>query len=104
MSKLKNSGAKSALSKPNKKEAGGAITVTSKQAQTTYNVPPISLRLSSRDKSNVNSWVKDLKNLTERGVSPAKLMRALTGYRNDLDDSDRDSFDRALVGYIEKMN
>ncbi|MGL6262121.1 hypothetical protein [Vibrio sp. WXL210] len=74
------------------------ITTVKQRNDTTYQVPPISLRLSRNDKKEVMDWVDDVSELTalNRKVSPAKLMRALLLMREDIDDA-------KLAAHIDKM-
>ncbi len=63
------------------------ITTVATKTGTTYKVTPLSMRLSLSDKKAVNDWVEELQELCPRKVSPAKLMRALTALKDDIDEN-----------------
>ena len=85
MNKLKKKGAKSNLASINKNNAEASvvkkerITTVGKRTDTTYKVPPLSIRLSQADKKELSDWVDELNEKTEknRKANPAKLLRAL---------------------------
>lgn len=62
-----------------------AITTVKKKATTSYNETPISLRMSAKDKQAINDWVEELQEMTPRSVSSAKLFRALTMMKDEID-------------------
>ncbi|HGS4746587.1 TPA: hypothetical protein ACMDSL_004030 [Vibrio parahaemolyticus] len=98
MAKLKARGAitvKSSTDKRNDKSQ--TITTVKKKITTSYKVPPLTLRMSLKDKESIAKWVDDLQELSERNVSAAKLFRALALYRDNIDDED-------LIKIIDKMN
>ncbi|MGQ5486895.1 hypothetical protein E4T25_12760 [Photobacterium damselae subsp. piscicida] len=82
---LSNKGAKSSLASRADRRNKTTITTVRKQPLTTYKVPPLTLRLSLADKQKVQDWVEELQKDTKRKVSAAKLLRALTLMRNNLD-------------------
>lgn len=99
MGKLKRRGAikdiSSSLREGLDKPSG--ITTVKKKVTTSYKVPPLTLRMSLADKKAIGDWVDDLQKLSERNVSAAKLFRALTLYRDNIDNED-------LIELINKMN
>ncbi|HGS5816833.1 TPA: hypothetical protein ACPJ1A_004406 [Vibrio diabolicus] len=98
MAKLKARGAitvKYSTDKRNDKSQ--TITTVKKKITTSYKVPPLTLRMSLKDKESIAKWVDDLQELSERNVSAAKLFRALALYRDNIDDED-------LIKIIDKMN
>lgn len=100
---LKNKGAKSSLAgigskdKKQDNEHRGRITTVKEKMDTTYKVSPLTMRLSLSDKKEVNDWVDDLQEKTKRNVSPAKLMRALTAMKDEIDQE-------KLLNIINDMN
>lgn len=99
MSKLKKRGSITAVSCSQKENSGksGGITTVKKKVTTSYKVPPLTLRMSLRDKQAIGDWVGDLQELSERNVSAAKLFRALVLYRRKIDNEE-------LIELINKMN
>ncbi|ABU75075.1 MULTISPECIES: hypothetical protein [Vibrio] len=98
MAKLKARGAITiASSTEQKNEKSQAITTVKKKVTTSYKVPPLTLRMSLKDKESIAGWVDDLQKLSERNVSAAKLFRALALYRDNIDDDE-------LIKLIDKMN
>jgi hypothetical protein len=104
MNKLKSRGAKSSLAnlskqseeqKTDSKKERRLTTVNEKTA-TTYKVSPLTMRLSVQDKTAVSNWVDELQANSKRKVSPAKLMRALTEMKDDIDQE-------ALLKLIDEM-
>ena len=90
MNKLVKKGASSALSHRADKvfnDKKKKITTVSDKINTTYKVPPLSLRLSISDKKDIADWVADLQKDTPRKVSPAKLFRALYAIKDDIDEN-----------------
>ncbi|MBY3790699.1 MULTISPECIES: hypothetical protein [Photobacterium] len=85
--KLSNKGAKSSLSSRADRQNKTTITTVRKKPLTTYKVPPLTLRLSLTDKQKVQDWVEDLQENTNRKVSAAKLFRALTSMKDDIDNN-----------------
>ncbi|WP_419208253.1 hypothetical protein ACN08N_25325 (plasmid) [Photobacterium leiognathi subsp. mandapamensis] len=85
--KLSNKGAKSSLALRADRQKKTAITTVRKKPLTTYKVPPLTLRLSLTDKQNVQDWVEELQENTNRKVSAAKLFRALTAMKDEIDNS-----------------
>ena len=86
--KLSNKGAKSSLSSRADRQNKTTITTVRKKPLTTYKVPPLTLRLSLSDKQKVQDWVEELQENTNRKVSAAKLFRALTAMKNDIDNNE----------------
>ena len=86
--KLSNKGAKSSLALRADRQKKTAITTVRKKPLTTYKVPPLTLRLSLTDKQNVQDWVEELQEDTNRKVSAAKLFRALTAMKDEIDNSE----------------
>ncbi|MEZ9900185.1 hypothetical protein AB4332_03650 [Vibrio breoganii] len=74
-----------------------SITTVKTSVKTSYNVSPLTLRMSLTDKQEIADWVDDLQEMTGRKVSPAKLFRALVENREAIDDAE-------LIKLIEKMN
>lgn len=98
MAKLKARGAIAVTSSTEKRnDKTQAITTVRKKVTTSYKVPPLTLRMSLRDKESIAGWVADLQELSERNVSAAKLFRALALYRDNIDDEE-------LIKLIDKMN
>ncbi|WP_104025168.1 hypothetical protein [Vibrio hyugaensis] len=98
MAKLKARGAITVTSSTdNKSDKPQAITTVKKKVTTSYKVPPLTLRMSLKDKERITGWVDDLQELSERNVSAAKLFRALALYRDNIDDDE-------LIKLIDKMN
>ncbi|WP_229626470.1 hypothetical protein [Vibrio parahaemolyticus] len=98
MAKLKARGAISiASSTEQKNEKPQAFTTVKKKITTSYKVPPLTLRMSLKDKESIAGWVDDLQKLSERNVSAAKLFRALALYIDNIDDDE-------LIKLIDKMN
>ncbi len=95
MSKLGKKGATSTLLVRGERPKG--LTTVKGKLKTSYNIPPLTMRMSLADKNNVSEWVEDLQEMTTRKVSPAKLMRALVEYRENIDDE-------VLIKIIDKMN
>jgi len=85
LNKLKARGASSSLASREKKSDRSPITTVTKKPTTTYNVPPMTLRLSLIDKQNISDWVSELQLETSRNVSPAKLYRALVALKDEID-------------------
>jgi hypothetical protein len=86
--KLSNKGAKSSLASRADRQNKTTITTVRKKPLTTYKVPPLTLRLSLSDKQKVQDWVEELQENTNRKVSAAKLFRALTAMKNDIDNNE----------------
>ncbi|CAH0530725.1 hypothetical protein CTH30272_03067 [Allocatenococcus thiocycli] len=90
-SSLKGKGASSSLAGLGKKDKAqdrdhkARITTVHERVDTTYKVSPLTMRLSLSDKKAVNDWVDELQEDTKRKVSPAKLMRALTAMKDEID-------------------
>ncbi len=97
MSKLASQGAISPTLKKGLGTKRTAITTVKKKPKTTYKVPPLTLRMSIEDKQLIAEWVDDLQAMTQRNVSAAKLFRALTLERENIDDD-------KLVELINLMN
>lgn len=99
MSKLRNRGAKTALSSVKRDDLDkfSRITTVKKKVTTSYKVAPMTLRMSINDKKIIGDWVDELQELTSRNVSPAKLFRALALYKDNIDDEE-------LIKLIDKMN
>ncbi|MDN3683229.1 hypothetical protein QWZ04_23255 [Vibrio tapetis subsp. quintayensis] len=98
MSKLRKFGASTSISAKKESQGKGVgITTVRKKVTTSYKVPPLTLRMSLSDKKTITDWVEELQAKTERNVSSAKLFRALSLYRDNIDDND-------LIKLIEKMN
>ncbi|MCR9941893.1 hypothetical protein [Vibrio owensii] len=98
MAKLKARGAITVTSSTDtKNDKPQAITTVKKKVTTSYKVPPLTLRMSLKDKERIVGWVDDLQELSERNVSAAKLFRALALYRDSIDDKE-------LIKLIDKMN
>ena len=98
MAKLKARGAITVTSSTDtKNDKLQAITTVKKKVTTSYKVPPLTLRMSLKDKERIVGWVDDLQELSERNVSAAKLFRALALYRDSIDDKE-------LIKLIDKMN
>lgn len=93
MNKLKSRGAKSSLANllkqsdeqkiDSKKER--RLTTVNEKTTTTYKVSPLTMRLSVQDKMAVNHWIEELQARSRRKVSSAKLIRALTEMKDDID-------------------
>ncbi|ELY1990168.1 hypothetical protein SL034_005299 [Vibrio harveyi] len=98
MAKLKARGAITIASSADKRDdKSQTITTVKKKVTTSYQVPPLTLRMSLKDKKSIAEWVNDLQDLSERNVSAAKLFRALALYRDNIDDEE-------LIKIINKMN
>lgn len=98
MAKLKARGAITVTSSTDKQsDKPQAITTVKKKVTTSYQVPPLTLRMSLNDKKAIGDWVDELQALSERNVSAAKLFRALALYRDSIDDKE-------LIKLIDKMN
>ncbi|HDM8057064.1 hypothetical protein [Vibrio harveyi] len=98
MAKLKARGAITiASSTEQKNEKSQAITTVKKKVTTSYKAPPLTLKMSLKDKESIAGWVDDLQKLSERNVSAAKRFRALALYRDNIDDDE-------LIKLIDKMN
>ena len=98
MGKLKKKGASTSITAIRSKETkSAAITTVKRKLSTSYQVSPLSLRMSVSDKAEINNWVEELQEMTERKVSAAKLFRALTLIRKDIEDD-------LLISMINKMN
>ena len=98
MAKLKARGAITVTSSTDtKNDKPQAITTVKKKVTTSYKVPPLTLRMSLKDKERIVGWVDDLQELSERNVSAAKLFRALALYRDSIDDKE-------LIKLIDKTN
>ena len=98
MAKLKARGAITIASSTDKRDdKSQAITTVKKKVTTSYQVSPLTLRMSLKDKKSIAEWVNDLQDLSERNVSAAKLFRALALYRDNIDDKE-------LIKIINKMN
>ncbi|MGI2799236.1 hypothetical protein ACRTC3_11585 [Photobacterium damselae] len=82
---LSNKGAKSSLASRADRQNKTTITTVRKKPLTTYKVPPLTLRLSLVDKQKVQDWVEELQEDTKRKVSAAKLLRALTSMKDEID-------------------
>lgn len=74
-----------------------SITTVKTSVKTSYKVPPLTLRMSLTDKQEIAQWVDELQSMTGRKVSAAKLFRALSLYREQIDDE-------ALIKLINQMN
>ncbi|HIF9499320.1 TPA: hypothetical protein ACX6SJ_003837 [Photobacterium damselae] len=85
--KLGSQGARSSLATRQDRQTKTTITTVKKKPLTTYKVPPLTLRLSITDKQRVQDWVDELQECTTRKVSAAKLLRALTGMQNEIDNN-----------------
>ena len=64
---------------------------------TTYNVAPLSMRMSLADKQNINDWAHYLQTKTNRKVSAGKLFRALCDLKDEVDEEE-------LLKRINDMN
>ncbi|PMK78568.1 hypothetical protein BCT94_05640 [Vibrio breoganii] len=82
---------------PQPEQKKQSITTVKASLKTSYNVSPLTLRMSLTDKQEIAEWVDDLQEMTGRKVSPAKLFRALVESREIIDDAE-------LIKLIEKMN
>ena len=85
--KLLNKGAKSSLASRADRQNKTTITTVRKKPLTTYKVPPLTLRLSLADKQKVQDWVEEIQDNTNRKMSAAKLFRALTSMKDDIDNN-----------------
>ncbi len=104
MNKLKSRGAKSSLANLSKvsddnkadRKKERRLTTVNEKTETTYKVSPLTMRLSVQDKMAVSNWVDELQANSKRKVSPAKLMRALTEMKDEIDQE-------ALLQLIDDM-
>ena len=105
MSDLKSRGASTSLSL--RRNSGGdkrsSITTVKKKATTSYKVPPLTLRLSIRDKQRIADWVDEVQEGAHHNVSPAKLYRALVEVKENMDDKELESLNIKLAEVIDKM-
>lgn len=62
------------------------ITTVSKRSNTTTGTTPIPIRLSDRDKAELNIWLGKLSDTTGKKITSAKLLRAIIHMRHDLDE------------------
>ncbi|WP_394168022.1 hypothetical protein [Photobacterium piscicola] len=85
--KLLNKGAKSSLASRADRQNKTTITTVRKKPLTTYKVSPLTLRLSLTDKQKVQDWVEEIQENTNRKISAAKLFRALTSMKDDIDNN-----------------
>ena len=53
------------------------ITVTTSASNITSKESPTTMRLPPKAKADLATWIGDLNNLTDKNITPAKLMRGL---------------------------
>ncbi len=104
MSKLKKKGASSLISLPKEsQEKSQGITTVKRKVTTSYNVPPLTLRMSLAEKQEINDWVADVNELSMHKASAAKLYRALNKMKNELTENEVSELNQKLANIIDQM-
>ncbi|EKG9565895.1 hypothetical protein O5P60_004786 [Vibrio parahaemolyticus] len=72
------------------------ITVTSSASNITSSVSPTTMRLPPKPKAELAIWISELQELTDKKITPAKLMRGLIEMRGEISSD-------ALIEAIHKV-
>ncbi|EGQ8057351.1 hypothetical protein HPX47_004825 [Vibrio alginolyticus] len=82
--------------KKDESEIEKKITVTSSASNITSSVSPTTMRLPPKPKAELAVWISELQELTDKKITPAKLMRGLIEMRSDIPSD-------ALIEAIQKV-
>ncbi|CDU04913.1 conserved hypothetical protein [Vibrio coralliirubri] len=72
------------------------ITTNKQNVDTTHNISPTPMRLTLRDKGDLDDWVEDLQQDMRKKVTGAKLFRGLIAIKDELPASVRKKLIEAI--------